>query len=478
MRVLLTNNTLNARAGSELYVYDVATELLRRGHQPVAFSTDLGQVAAQLRDATIPVVDDLRRIGAPPDIIHGQHHFETLLAVLAFPDTPAINFCHGWAPWEEQPLLHPRVLRYVAVDHVCRDRLELEHGIPPNSIRVILNSVDTARFRPRPPLPLRPKRALAFGNAFDGRDSEILRAACSSSGIQLDVAGLVSGQPAQAPEKLLSGYEIVFAKARAALEAMAVGAAVILCGPRGLGPMVIPEEWDRLRIFNFGVRTLTLPLTSDTVLSQIQRYDAHSAAVVSARTRQEATLESTADQLVQLYQEVMDEHSRMSSDPGDSQRAAARYLRHHAGAFKGRANTINLQPELLQLHEELGSLREHCEELEHRDRARKQLEEQLQLTVGESESECAKLYGEMEEARNRVRDEAKRRCALETELKSVVAGAAQHQEQLARCMQELQVIEESATWRIARAILQSAPANACAPLVDRIGKLIRDRYSP
>lgn len=36
MRILLTNNTLGLRAGSELYVRDVALALLSRGHEPIA----------------------------------------------------------------------------------------------------------------------------------------------------------------------------------------------------------------------------------------------------------------------------------------------------------------------------------------------------------------------------------------------------------------------------------------------------------
>src|SRR5712672_3057133 len=101
MRILLTNNTLQWRAGSELYIYDVAVELLNRGHQPVAFSTVLGEVAELLRAATVPVIDDPSLLAARPDIIHGHHHFDTLIAALTFPSVPVLNFCHGWVPWEE-----------------------------------------------------------------------------------------------------------------------------------------------------------------------------------------------------------------------------------------------------------------------------------------------------------------------------------------------------------------------------------------
>src|SRR5581483_5418394 len=127
LRVLITNNTLATRAGSELYVRDLATALLERGHQPVAYSTVLGEVAEELRMATIPVVNDLDLLAVKPDIIHGQHHFETMTALLRFPSAPAIYVCHGWWPWEETPPHFPRIRQYVAVDYTCRDRLVCEN---------------------------------------------------------------------------------------------------------------------------------------------------------------------------------------------------------------------------------------------------------------------------------------------------------------------------------------------------------------
>src|SRR5262245_6058374 len=150
--VLLTNNTLAHHAGSETYLRDVALALLRRGHRPVAFSVLHGAVAEELRRATVPVVDDLTRLGQRPDVIHGHHHLETLIAALTFPDVPIVHFCHGWIPWEEKPLRHPSIRRYVAVDEVCAGRLIHEEGISADAVETLLNFVDLARFRPRDPL--------------------------------------------------------------------------------------------------------------------------------------------------------------------------------------------------------------------------------------------------------------------------------------------------------------------------------------
>src|SRR5688572_33436228 len=59
LRVLLTSFNLAFRGGSALYVRDIALGLLRRGHAPVVYSPELGEVSAEMRALTIPVVSDL-----------------------------------------------------------------------------------------------------------------------------------------------------------------------------------------------------------------------------------------------------------------------------------------------------------------------------------------------------------------------------------------------------------------------------------
>ena len=91
LRVLITNSSLGPRTGSELYVRDLALALLRRDHTPIVYSTELGEVASELRDKTVAVVDQLDALAVAPDVIHGHHHHDTMTALLRFPDVPAIS---------------------------------------------------------------------------------------------------------------------------------------------------------------------------------------------------------------------------------------------------------------------------------------------------------------------------------------------------------------------------------------------------
>ena len=328
LRILLTNRVLAHRTGTEMYVRDVAMGLLQRGHLPVVYSPRLGDVAAELRNQTIPVVDDPMKVGEAPDIIHGHHGLETLTALLAFPRVPAISVCHSWVGWADEPVSFPRLHRYLAVDDTCRHRLVSEHGIAPERVDVVINAVDLNRFRPRPPLPSRPRRALIFGNysTEDAAHVRAIRAACTDAGVGVDLAGSKSDTILERPEETLGSYDLVFAKARAALEAAAVGTAVVLCDVAGAGPMVTTANLATLRRLNFGMRALRDEPTVDAMRREIARYDAADAQAVSVQLRQSVGLDLLLDQLLAIYDDVIAESRTSGSDLESEQRAAAAYL--------------------------------------------------------------------------------------------------------------------------------------------------------
>ncbi len=342
LRVLLTNNTLCGRAGTELYVRDIALGLMERGHQPIAYSSKLGEVAEELRAATIPVIDDLNRLRDAPDIIHGQHHLDAMTALLHFPGVPSIFICHGWIPWEEIPPIFPRILRYIAVDHTCRDRLIIEHGIDENRVRVLLNFVDLNRFQARARLPERPKRALVFSNqASEQTNVAAIREACEHHAISADIIGLGANNVSRCPEEMLGSYDIVFAKARSALEALAVGASVILWDSGKSGPMVTTENFDSLRTLNFGIRTLRNNATADALSREIARFDSSDAEKVSRRIRAEAGREQALDKLISIYHEVLAEYRDNSvHDDRAEMLAAAAYLRMLAPRLKDHDEVV------------------------------------------------------------------------------------------------------------------------------------------
>ena len=308
LRVLIVNVTLASRTGTETALRDLALGLGMAGHRPMVYSPEPGEIADEIRASGVPVFPDLEDLPEEPDVVHGNHHVQTVEALLKFRNARGVFVCHDRRAHMSAPPRLSRILRYVAVDYNCLERLIEEYGIPQYLTRVIYNSVDTSRFLPRPPLPSHPQRALVFSNyAGPGPYLDAVRQGCALLNLPVDVLGSLAGNSATAPELIIGGYDLVFAKARCALEAMAVGAAVVLGDTPGLGPLVTRAEVEALRRWNFGARVLRQPLDSAGIVRQVQRYDAADASAVSRYIREHAGLSTALEHYLQLYDEIMNE---------------------------------------------------------------------------------------------------------------------------------------------------------------------------
>jgi len=178
----------------------------------------------------------------------------------------------------------------------------------------------------------------------------VVRAACEERGIALDVLGAESGRQTREPEKLLGTYDLVFAKARAALEAMAVGAAVILCDFDGVGPLVSTANVEELRALNFGYRAQTEPHRPELVLQQIDRYDADDARAVCVRIRATAGLDLAVDAIERAYRQALSTHAALPWDV--EMRAAADYVHWLNPYLREREQALGWAERLLDIAEE------------------------------------------------------------------------------------------------------------------------------
>jgi Glycosyltransferase Family 4 len=373
LRILFTIQTLEGRAGAALYVRDFALELLRLGHRPVVFSRRLGDLAGELRDLTVPVIDRLSQLAEAPDLIHGNSPVETAAALLHFASTPAIFTCHGWDSPDALPPKFSRIVLYLAVDETCRDRLVCHEGIDPSTVAVHFNPVDLERFRLRDkPLPERPAHALVFSNqASTANYVPAIREACERFAISLEVVGSNADNTAAAPEKILGNYDLVFAKARCALEALAIGAAVILCDQSGMGSLVTTQNLREARCRNFGRRTLQFSITADSIAAEIMRYDAGDAASVTAEVRQNEGLVESTRRLIAKYCQALEIFGSFGSGPkGDAVRRPGDWHveRLSTAAFLEEiaptANTFFLQAAVSQEQTLVRELRKKVREME------------------------------------------------------------------------------------------------------------------
>jgi hypothetical protein len=334
LRVLITTHNLDTIGGGALYVRDLAVGLRSRGHIPIVYAINLGEAARLIRDQTIPVVDNLEAVATSPDVIHGHCHIETMTALLHFQGVPAVFTCHGWYLWLDAPPRFPRLLKYIAVDDTARDRLIFEHGIPEERVRMLYSFVDLERFAERTALPAQPSRALLISSHPNERHFlGELNGACRASGVELDIIGPGSRRVSTHIETVIKQYDIVFAKGRAAMESLAVGAAVVPYTLGRVGAMVTAGDLAHLMPLNFGVRAMGEQLkpgaVASRILAELSKYNAEDAARASKQIRSIVDYNLVIDANVELYREVIKEYgeNKQTIDHGDEGRAAAAYLR-------------------------------------------------------------------------------------------------------------------------------------------------------
>ena len=392
LTILFTNIWLKSYGGSEVVVRDIAIGAMRRGHRPIVYTPAAGDFAQELRSKGVAVIEDLRMLAEAPDIIHAHHAIPCAEAIIRFPGVPAINVCQAFEYWVEAPVHFPQIGAYVAIDEACRDRLVHAGGIDPARVVVLRNSVDLRRVPPRPrPRPDRPQRALAFGKAAAVTE---IRSACEALSIDFEAIGQAAGRVTSHPEAELVGFDLVFASARAALEALCCGCAVIVCDSRGMAGLVTSDNFDDLRERNFGLRSLTTPVGVDALVENIRRYDREDTAAVGARARIEADLEKLLDDFENLYAEILTGWRRPSITTGAHEAAVARFLHDYLPRHPNDPKWPGL--------DERAALRERC----------LQLETQLAGTMQEQQAlrrRCTQLQNDLADA---VREIQRRRAAL------------------------------------------------------------------
>jgi glycosyltransferase involved in cell wall biosynthesis len=307
MNILITNVRLSMLTGTETFTRDLALGLRAAGHSPYVYTPKPGIVSDDLLRQGVPVVTSLGALAVRPDVIHSNQHAELVASIVHFPDVPAIFTCHGPIDWCDHPPCLQRIAHFVAVDETRRQRLLRERWITPDDITIIGNSVDLDRFVPRASaLPHAPRRALLVSNnATTTNFGADLINACDAVGLPIEVVGSGVGRVERDLPGRLSDVDLVFGVGRSVMEAMATGAACILCDLDGLGPLVTSANVRSLRQYNFGRALAREPITASGLAARLAQYNPEDAAAVQRDMREHASLEAMVSQYERVYQLAM-----------------------------------------------------------------------------------------------------------------------------------------------------------------------------
>jgi hypothetical protein len=367
MKIAIATVRLRGRSGTEIVTIELARELKRRGHDIFVFTAETGHTASLLAQDGIPAIDDLNLAPFEPEIVHGNHNVVLVQALLHFREAPGVYVCHDAQLWQNRPPDMTRIRKYVAVDQHCLERVERELPRVAGQTVKLHNAVDLRAYRPRSPLPSDPQRALILTK--NRKHVGVIEHVCRRRGLTVDSAGPGVANTLDDLPARLAAYDVVFATARMAIEAMAVGCAVIVCDERGFAGLVTPDNVEPWRDRNFGASILRSDVSTESIDQALDAYDAKRCSDVSQYIRAHNSLERAASLYEEVYRAAIAESS---TGAVDERREVSALLRDWLPGLDGYApiakdivvnsNDHNLPREQESLFTELHSLRASHEE--------------------------------------------------------------------------------------------------------------------
>lgn len=246
MRFVLGNRHLLAPGGTEVHLVTVAEHLLRLGHEVRLYAPELGPFADHARRRGLDVHGSLRELPADCDVVFAQDGIVVLGLAERYPQALTVfRVCGDVFDFQLPPQLDGVVdLVVVLSDRYKRLARACAVAVPTLRLRV---PIDIDRLVPLGALSDRPRRAVLLGNY--GERAELVREIWGRHGLEVTrVGGDVQTYDVAAA---VADADIVVAKSRAALDAMACGRAVYVYDVFGGDGWVTAETYPALEADNF-----------------------------------------------------------------------------------------------------------------------------------------------------------------------------------------------------------------------------------
>jgi hypothetical protein len=177
LKILLSCLNFKTFTGSEVYIYELAKNLVKLGHNVTVLSEIGGPLTEMAKKLGIKVFsfqeppgfkrgDGKWTIQTPNgtelskegmlykvsdtnfDIIHVQHEPVTNLILQLYPQEEKIATIHSEVIDLERPVIHESIKKYITIRPEIKNFIEESYDINSEKIEIIYNPVDESRFKP------------------------------------------------------------------------------------------------------------------------------------------------------------------------------------------------------------------------------------------------------------------------------------------------------------------------------------------
>lgn len=308
MKILLTNQALGRREGTESYLETIAEELRRLEHEVAFFSPNPGELAAALAGRGYDVYESPQDVPTDIDVIHGQHVTAVGPVRERMPTTPLVFACHSSFIPVEDPVGAFDAAAFIAYNDMTLARLRAHaatSGKPVHRLRqpIHLSFADGHR----PPVSETARRAVAVSRRMTSIATS-LASSFRARGIELVRVGAPGGESADARQEMLAS-DIVLGVGRTALEGMALGRATIVLDQASIGGWVTADSYPGLEADGF----TGLQAWSASSIDQIlDGYDPALGVEARRLAVRHHSAQRHAAQLIEIYSAIVDTPARAS----------------------------------------------------------------------------------------------------------------------------------------------------------------------
>lgn len=270
MHVVMATQHLADVGGSETYLYTVAENLVRLGHEVTVHAQLLGSMAEQVHSVGAAVVSQ-DELPETCDAVLVQDVGMAYALAERWPDRPQVVVAHS-AYFDLQ--LPPLVPVPGSVVVAMSDRVAARVSALPGTHEIVRlrQPIDAVRLAPRGTVSTRPRRAVLLGNYLIGEARDAIVDAWSAAKVTVVQVGALT-RPTLDVAAAVADADIVVGKGRAVLDGMACGRPTFLYDAFGADGWVTAATYDRLEADAFAGQSQPSVLGRDGLSRALDEYD-------------------------------------------------------------------------------------------------------------------------------------------------------------------------------------------------------------
>lgn len=180
MKIVLTLNNYKYLTGSELWVYTLVTELIKRNHEVTIIANAIGGEIAAKTPSEVALYPFFDHPEMEPDLVISSQPQPTSYALKAFPNAFHMQILHSLLSYEE-PVIDDQIKKYVAVRPEIKKYWSEKYPLISSKITVVWNGVDTTRFNEDYIEVINKKWTVLFVGTFDHLRRDVIMDLCKQA---------------------------------------------------------------------------------------------------------------------------------------------------------------------------------------------------------------------------------------------------------------------------------------------------------